>query len=98
MRAFQRCSFGTAFTCHSEPVLDRQHIDDSIRIKMFQHSTKVVYRLFPQEAFVKLLNLVISLRIAKKLGAAGAVIDAPTRDLRIIRGVSSHYSAVECNP
>lgn len=84
--SFKDVLFGPAFTCHSEPVLDRQHIDDSIRIKMFQAFYKGCVQVISSGGYREVAQFGdISARIAKKLGAAGAVIDAPTRDLRIIR-------------
>lgn len=83
---FKEVLFGPAFTCLAEPVLDKAHIDDSIRIKMFKAFYPGCVQVIASGGYRKVAQFGdISARIASKVGAVGAVVDAPTRDVRIIR-------------
>jgi len=73
--------FGHAFTCKGQKILHPEDMDDSIRIEMFREFTPGCIQVLESdgEKSVALFGDV-SAMIAKKFGAIGAVVDAPTRD------------------
>ena len=83
---FQDALFGPAFTCHGERVLDESHIDDTVRLKMFQQFYEGCVQVISSGGYRDVAEFGdISGKIARKFGAVGAVIDAPTRDIKLIR-------------
>ena len=77
--------FGPAFTCKGERVLDASHIDDTVRLKMFQSFYEGCVQVISSGGYRDVAQFGdISGKIARKFGAAGAVIDAPTRDIKLI--------------
>lgn len=77
---------GLAFTCQAEPVQDKLHIDDSVRIKMFRDFYKGCVQVISSGGYRKVAQFGdISAKIASKCGAVGAVVDAPTRDAKLIK-------------
>lgn len=82
---FTEVVFGPAFTCKGERVLDETHIDDSIRIKMFQKFYNGCVQVISSGGFRDVAQFGdISGKLARKFGAVGAVVDAPTRDIKLI--------------
>lgn len=82
---FNDVLFGSAFTCKGERVLDPEHIDDTVRIKMFQKFYKGCVQVISSGGYRDVAEFGdISGKIARKFGAAGAVVDAPTRDVKLI--------------
>ena len=82
---FKDVLFGPAFTCKGERVLDPSHIDDTVRIKMFQKFYKGCVQVISSGGYRDVAEFGdISGKIARKFGAAGAVVDAPTRDVKLI--------------
>jgi regulator of RNase E activity RraA len=78
--------FGPAFTCKGERVLDESHIDDAVRIKMFQKFYSGCVQIISSGGYREVAQFGdISGKIARKFGAVGAVLDAPTRDIKLIR-------------
>lgn len=83
---FDDVLFGPAFTCKGEPILDENHIDDTIRIKMFQSFYNGCVQVISSGGFREVAEFGdISGKIARKFGAVGAVVDAPTRDVKMIK-------------
>jgi regulator of RNase E activity RraA len=83
---FDEPLFGPAFTCKGERVLDEAHIDDTVRIKMFQKFYSGCVQVISSGGCREVAQFGdISGKLARKFGAAGAVIDAPTRDLKLIK-------------
>jgi regulator of RNase E activity RraA len=83
---FEEVLFGPAFTCKGERVLDESHIDDTIRIKMFQKFYPGCVQVISSGGYRDIAQFGdISGKIACKFGAVGAVLDAPTRDIKLIR-------------
>jgi 4-hydroxy-4-methyl-2-oxoglutarate aldolase len=77
--------FGPAFTCRGERVLDPAHIDDTVRIRMFQAFTPGCVQVIDTGTDDSVAHFGdISGKLAKKFGAVGAVVDGYTRDARII--------------
>lgn len=77
--------FGPAFTCKGERVLDETHIDDTVRIKMFQKFYPGCVQVISSGGYREVAEFGdISGKIARKFGAVGAVVDAPTRDVKLI--------------
>ncbi len=77
--------FGQAFTCRGARVLEPDHIDDTIRIRMFRDFTPGSVQVIDtggDEAVAHFGD--ISGKLARKFGARGAVIDGYTRDARIL--------------
>ena len=82
---FDEVLFGPAFTCKGERVLDSDHIDDTVRLKMFQKFYNGCVQVISSGGFRDVAQFGdISGKIARKFGAVGAVIDAPTRDVKLI--------------
>lgn len=76
---------GPAFTCRGERVLDPAHLDDAVRIRMFQGFTPGCVQVIDtgnDDAVAHFGD--ISGKLARKFGAVGAVIDGYSRDARII--------------
>jgi regulator of RNase E activity RraA len=83
---FEEVLFGSAFTCKGERVLDESHIDDTVRIKMFQKFYPGCVQVISSGGYREVAQFGdISGKIARKFGAVGAVLDAPTRDIKLIR-------------
>jgi regulator of RNase E activity RraA len=83
---FQEVLFGPAFTCKGERVLDDGHIDDTVRIKMFKQFYEGCVQVISSGGYREVAQFGdISGKLARKFGAAGAVLDAPTRDIKLIR-------------
>lgn len=83
---FEEVLFGPAFTCKGERVLDESHIDDTVRLKMFQQFYQGCVQVISSGGFRDVAEFGdISGKIARKFGAVGAVVDAPTRDIKLIR-------------
>lgn len=83
---FDDVLFGPAFTCKGERVLDESHIDDTIRLKMFQSFYEGCVQVISSGGYRDVAEFGdISGKIARKFGAVGAVLDAPTRDIKIIK-------------
>ncbi|MBP5698959.1 MAG: RraA family protein [Alphaproteobacteria bacterium] len=82
---FRDVLFGPAFTCKGEKVQDVEHIDDTIRLKMFQRFYEGCVQVISSGGYRDVAEFGdISGKIARKFGAVGAVVDAPTRDVRLI--------------
>lgn len=82
---FSTVLFGPAFTCKGQRVLDESHIDDTIRLKMFQQFYEGCVQVISSGGYHEVAQFGdISGKIARKFGAVGAVIDAPTRDVKLI--------------
>jgi 4-hydroxy-4-methyl-2-oxoglutarate aldolase len=76
---------GPAFTCRGERVLDARHIDDTVRIRMFQSFGQGCVQVIDTGDDDSVAHFGdISGKLARKFGAVGAVIDGYTRDARII--------------
>lgn len=83
---FEDVLFGPAFTCRGCKVLDCSHIDDSIRIKMFKKFYKGCVQVISSGGFREVAEFGdISGKLARKYGAQGVVLDAPTRDIKLIK-------------
>jgi regulator of RNase E activity RraA len=77
--------FGPAFTCRGERVLDPAHVDDAVRIRMFQSFTAGCVQVIDAGGDDSVAHFGdISGKLARKFGAVGAVIDGYTRDARIL--------------
>ena len=77
--------FGHAFTCRGERVQDAEHVDDTVRIKMFRDMTAGCVQVIDCGGDESVAHFGdISGKIARKFGAAGAVVDGLTRDVRIL--------------
>ena len=82
---FSEVLFGPAFTCRGERVLDESCIDDTVRIKMFKEFYDGCVQVISSGGYREVAQFGdISGKIARKFGAVGAVIDAPTRDIKLI--------------
>ncbi len=82
---FLEVMFGPAFTCRGERVLDESCVDDTIRIKMFKEFHEGCVQVISSGGYREVAQFGdISGKIARKFGAVGAVIDAPTRDITLI--------------
>ncbi|MCC8051724.1 MAG: hypothetical protein LIP10_13920 [Clostridiales bacterium] len=82
---FKDVLFGPAFTCRGERVLDEKHIDDTVRLKMFQNFYQGCVQVISSGGYREVAEFGdISGKIARKFGAVGAVVDAPTRDVKLI--------------
>lgn len=91
--------FGPAFTCKGERVLDPEHIDDTVRIKMFQKFYNGCVQVISSGGYREVAEFGdISGKIARKFGAVGAVVDAPTRDVKLIEqdGFMLFSDGVQC--
>lgn len=96
---FSEVLFGPAFTCKGERVLDQEHIDDTIRLKMFQHFYDGCVQVISSGGYREVAEFGdISGKIAHKFGAVGAVVDAPTRDAKLIEqdGFMLFSDGVQC--
>lgn len=97
--SFRDVVFGPAFTCKGERVLDAEHIDDTVRLKMFQRFYQGCVQVISSGGYRGVAQFGdISGKIARKFGAAGAVIDAPTRDVKLIEedGFRLFSDGVQC--
>ena len=96
---FDDVLFGPAFTCQGSRVLDETHIDDTIRLKMFQKFYKGCVQVISSGGYTDVAEFGdISGKIARKFGAVGAVVDAPTRDVKLIErdGFMLFCDGVQC--
>ena len=96
---FKDVVFGPAFTCKGERVLDEKHIDDTVRLKMFQSFYEGCVQVISSGGYREVAQFGdISGKIARKFGAVGAVIDAPTRDVKLIEedGFRLFSDGVQC--
>lgn len=83
---FEDVLFGPAFTCKGCKVLDESHIDDTVRIKMFKAFYKGCVQVISSGGFRDVAEFGdISGKLARKFGAEGVVLDAPTRDIKLIK-------------
>ncbi len=77
--------FGPAFTCKGCRVNDSSHINDTIRIKMFKAFYPGCVQVISSGGYREVAQFGdISGKLARKFGALGAVLDAPTRDIKLI--------------
>jgi 4-hydroxy-4-methyl-2-oxoglutarate aldolase len=77
--------FGPAFTCKGARVLEPEHIDDTVRIRMFKGLTPGCVQVIDTGGDDTVAHFGdISGKLARKFGALGAVIDGYTRDARIL--------------
>jgi len=82
---FKQVLFGPAFTCKSQVVADPAHLDDTIRIKMFKSFYPGCVQVIASGGYRKVAQFGdISAKLAHKFGCVGAVLDGPTRDIKII--------------
>lgn len=96
---FDEVLFGPAFTCKGERVLDLEHVDDTIRLKMFQNFYDGCVQVISSGGYKDVAQFGdISGKIARKFGAVGAVVDAPTRDIKLIEkdGFILFSDGVQC--
>lgn len=96
---FEEVLFGPAFTCKGEKVVSPEHIDDTIRLKMFQRFYAGCVQVISSGGFRSVAQFGdISGKIARKFGAVGAVLDAPTRDIKLIEqdGFMIFSDGVQC--
>jgi len=96
---FKGVLFGPAFTCKGERVSDQSHIDDTVRIKMFKKFYPGCVQMISSGGYREVAQFGdISGKIARKFGAVGAVIDAPTRDVKWIEedGFVLFADGVQC--
>ncbi len=96
---FDEVLFGPAFTCKGEKVLNADHIDDTVRLKMFQRFYEGCVQVISSGGFRSVAQFGdISGKIARKFGAVGAVVDAPTRDVKLIErdGFRLFSDGVQC--
>ncbi len=96
---FDEVLFGPAFTCKGERVLNEEHIDDTVRLKMFQQFYNGCVQVISSGGYRDVAEFGdISGKIARKFGAVGAVVDAPTRDLKLIErdGFMLFSDGVQC--
>lgn len=78
--------FGPAFTCKGEQVQDRSHIDDTVRIRMFERFTPGCVQVLDTGGDESVAHFGdISGKLARKFGAVGLVTDGYTRDVRILQ-------------
>ncbi len=83
---FDEVLFGPAFTCKGCKVLDKSHIDDTVRIKMFKAFYDGCVQVISSGGFRDVAEFGdISGKLARKFGAKGVVLDAPTRDIKLIK-------------
>jgi regulator of RNase E activity RraA len=76
---------GPAFTCRGERVLEAAALDDTVRIRMFRSFTAGCVQVIDTGGDDSVAHFGdISGKLARRFGAAGAVIDGFTRDARII--------------
>lgn len=97
--SFTEVLFGPAFTCKGERVLDMEHIDDTVRLKMFQEFYDGCVQVIASGGYREVAEFGdISGKIARKFGAVGAVVDAPTRDVKLIEqdGFMLFSDGVQC--
>jgi regulator of RNase E activity RraA len=77
--------FGHAFTCRGARVLEPEHLDDTVRIRMFRDFTPGCVQVIDTGGDDGVAHFGdISGKLARKFGATGAVIDGYTRDARIL--------------
>lgn len=77
---------GPAFTCRGEAVRSPEHIDDLVRIEMFQAFTPGCVQVIDTGEDQRVAHFGdISGKLAREHGAVGAVIDGFTRDVRILQ-------------
>jgi len=78
--------FGQAFTCSGKKVEDLGDLDDTVRIKMFDHFYDGCIQVIDTDSDRSVAHFGdISGKLAKKFGAKCAVIDGYTRDAGILQ-------------
>lgn len=76
---------GPAFTCRGERVRDADHIDDTVRLRMFESFTRGCVQVIDTGGDDSVAHFGdISGKLARRFGAVGAVIDGCTRDARLL--------------
>jgi 4-hydroxy-4-methyl-2-oxoglutarate aldolase len=81
----QRVLFGPAVTCKGERVRDAAHLDDTVRLRMFEAFTPGCVQVIDTDGDRSVAHFGdISGKLARRAGAVGAVIDGFTRDARIL--------------
>lgn len=77
--------FGPAFTCRGERVRDAGHLDDTVRLRMFDAFTPGCVQVLDTGGDDSVAHFGdISGKFARRAGAVGAVIDGFTRDARLL--------------
>ena len=77
--------FGPALTCKGERVQAESHIDDRVRIHMFERFTPGCVQVIDTGGDETVAHFGdISGKLARKFGAVGVVVDGYTRDVRIL--------------
>lgn len=72
---FEDVLFGPAFTCKGERVLDESHIDDTVRLKMFQKFYDGCVQVISSGGYREVAEFGdISGKIARKFGAVGKAL------------------------
>jgi regulator of RNase E activity RraA len=80
-----RTLFGHAVTCRGTRVAEPEHIDDTVRIRMFEAFSPGCVQVIDTGGDDSVAHFGdISGRIARKFGAVGAVVDGYTRDVRLL--------------
>lgn len=77
---FTSIVFGPCFTCRGEQVLDQSHINDDIRLKMFDEFCPGCVQVISTNNTEVAVFGDISAKLAAKHGAVGAVCDGYVRD------------------
>lgn len=76
--------FGPAFTCKGERVRDPEHVDDTVRLRMFDSFMPGCVQVIDTDGDGTVAHFGdISGKLARRAGACGAVVDGFTRDARI---------------
>jgi len=77
--------FGVALTCRGELVRESAHIDDTVRLRMFQAFMPGCVQVIDTGGDDTVAHFGdISGKLARRAGAVGAVIDGYTRDARML--------------
>ncbi len=81
----QPALFGPAFTCRGQRVSHPDHVDDTVRLRMFEKFTPDCVQVIDTDGDGTVAHFGdISGKLARRAGACGAVIDGFTRDARIL--------------
>jgi regulator of RNase E activity RraA len=76
---------GPAFTCRGDRVRDAEHLDDTVRLRMFRSFTPGCVQVIDTGRDASVAHFGdISGKLARRAGAVGAVVDGYTRDARIL--------------
>jgi len=77
--------FGPALTCRGRRVRDVAHVDDTVRLRMFESFMPGCVQVIDTDGDDSVAHFGdISGKLARRSGAVGAVIDGYTRDARIL--------------